>query len=654
MIWLAASPVLAVALAVLFLPGLAVAGAAGARGFLLFAAAPATSVAVISVLAIAFPFIGVDWGVPAVLVGAALLAVIAAILHRLSAGRWSGQRAKRQPIRATWTVAAITMAAVIITIQLGIILGDPANVSQTFDAAFHLNGTKYILDTANASSFHLSGLILPEGQSSFYPAAWHGVVSLVAASSGGEILVSANMVNLAVAAVIWPTGVVALTRVLMPGNRIALLGAGLLSASVPGFPILPLDYGVLFPYFLALAFLPLALALAISLSGLTARGGLSPWPLRLLALVAALISMGLAQSAVVFAWAALLTPVLLAVVLRVWTSDRSRGVRLLVVATAAGAVLVLGVAWYVIGRLGNTSPWDAYAGVPQAIYELLSNSRQGDPPAILFSVLVVVGLVALVRSGRWWVAGMWAVAAVFFLLAAALPYGDLRNISIGLFYKDPPRLTALLATVAVPVAVVGFVAVAGWVRRTVAPGFGRRVRSRAGRVAFVVVACLLILVLTQADAMRSAVISASTKYAMTKWSPILSLDERALLERIDESVPEDAVIVGNPWTGASLAYVVGNRRVLNPHFNVSKDPAHILINMHLNEALDRQDVCDALQSANAEYVLDFGVYVRDAGGVLSFDSTTDYKGLVALEDSGVVTEVDREADKVLYEITGCG
>lgn len=655
MSWWAALPAAIVAVLVIFLPGLALLAAAGARRFFLVAIAPAVSVAVYAVLAILFPFVNIPWSVPAVAIAAAVLAAItwavSLLVRRLRADHEGPAASAGQP----GTLLAAVLAAVLIGIQLLIVHGKPDHVSQTFDAAFHLNGVKYMLETANASSFHLSGLILPDGASSFYPAAWHALVALVAGLTGGSVVVATTVVNIAIAALVWPLGSILLARVIFPGNRVAVISAGVLSAAIPAFPILPLDYGVLYPYFLALALLPGALALALSLTGLVGRSTV-PLILRILGLLASLVAIGLAQPSIVFAWAALLVPAALAVVIRL-ASGASTRKRVAAAGIFVAALGILGAGWLVFGRVGQYSPWGPYTSPPVALVELLTNSREGTPIAIVVSVLVVIGLVSLIRSReRWWLAGSWAVAALLFLTAASMHFWTPRNLLLGLFYKDPPRLAALLAVIALPVAVAGAVAVWAFLVAKVWPRLRDRVRPETRRplaLTATVVVVVALIASTQGLAMQSAVRVAATKYNLTEWSPILSIDERVLIERLHTVVPEDAVIVGNPWTGTSLAYVLGDRRVLNPHFNVSPDPRHVLVNMHLSDAASDPEVCAALADLDVGYVLDFGIYTRDAGGVLSFDSTTDYRGLVDLADSGVVTELDREGDKVLYEITGC-
>lgn len=655
MSWLAGIPVALVSVLVLFLPGAALLAAAGGRRFSALAVAPAVSVAIYAVLAILFPIVKLPWNVTTVAVCATAL-IGFTLAASVLVGRLRPRRASPLPeSRQAGTVVAVVLAAVLIGTQLVIVHGEPDHVSQTFDAAFHLNGVKYMLETANASSFHLSGLILPEGASSFYPAAWHAVVALVTELTGGSVVVATTMVNIAIAALVWPLGSILLTRTVFPGSRVAVISAGVLSAAIPAFPILPLDYGVLYPYFLALALLPGAIALGLSLTSLIGRSS-TPVGLRIFGLGASLVAIGLSQPSVVFAWAALLVPAAVAMYLRIirGASARSRAVATGVLVALIGA---LGAGWLVFGRVGLYSPWGPYTNPPVALFELFTNSREGTPIAIVVSVLVIVGLVSLIRSrDRWWLAGSWAVAAVLFLSAASMHLWTPRNLLLGLFYKDPPRLAALLAVAALPVAVAGAVAVWAFLVARVWPRLRNRFGSERRRplaLAAAAVTTVALVASTQGIAMQSAVAVAATKYNLTEWSPILSIDERTLIERLDTVVPADAIIVGNPWTGTSLSYVLGDRRVLNPHFNVSADPRHVLINMHLADATSDPEVCDALAELGVKYALDFGVYTRDAGGVLSFDSTTDFRGLVDLADSGVVTELDREGDKVLYEITGC-
>src|SRR5207249_5985316 len=94
----------------------------------------------------------------------------------------------------------------------------------------------------------------------FYPAAWHDMASLLVQMTGAPVSVAANVLNICVAMVVWPLGCMLLTRIVVGPKPYAVAAAGILSAGFTGFPILLLDFGVLYPNFLSISMLPGALA----------------------------------------------------------------------------------------------------------------------------------------------------------------------------------------------------------------------------------------------------------------------------------------------------------------------------------------------------------------------------------------------------------
>ncbi len=51
------------------------------------------------------------------------------------------------------------------------------------------------------------------------------------------------------AALVWPAGIVFLTVTLFGPHRVLVIAAGVLAAACPAFPLLMIDYGVLYPIF---------------------------------------------------------------------------------------------------------------------------------------------------------------------------------------------------------------------------------------------------------------------------------------------------------------------------------------------------------------------------------------------------------------------
>lgn len=648
MSWLEFAPVALIATFWVAVPGTVALWLIGVRGLPLAAGSGAVSVAFIGGIAIVFGVVGVPWNPLSVGIGIAVAAAILVVIRLLLRRRWPISPGARDDPGAprSMTIAAWAVAAVVISVQLGLGFGRADAISQTFDNGFHLNAVRYILETGNASTFAISGVINGSGA---YPAAWHDLTSLVAISSGASIPVAANAVNFTISAFVWPVAVMLLARVLFPKRPAAMWISAVLSAGLPWFPLLMLTFGVLFPFFLAVAFLPLALALVVSIL----RKGSSlalPLATRIVILVCTAAAIALAQPAVALGLLAFALPVTVAAVIDL-ARHTTVARRVAVVAAAIVALGLFAFAWRRVGSIGYTAPWGQQVGGVEGVFEVFLFFIEGGPPAIAFAVLVLVGLiVSALRAGRRWIAGTWLIGAVFFYIAEVLPTSDLRNLAIGLFYKDPPRLATLFMVLSLPVAMVGTLFLWQQIKRLLArlrPDAGSRATAAAGAVG---VAALLVA--TQGVAMRSAVADAQVVYEINETSPIINIDELALIERLPATTGLEGVAVGNPWTGSNLAYALAGQRVMNPHFNLA-GAERKLINEDLREAASRPDVCEAVHALDIKWVLDFGTYFRDAGGELSFDSTVGYEGLLDLEAVPGFVEVDREGESVLYRVDAC-
>ncbi|KQX06379.1 MULTISPECIES: DUF6541 family protein [unclassified Leifsonia] len=645
--WLEAVPALLIALAWMLVPGAAFLGALGVRGLLLITAAPAASVALIAVVAVALSRLGIEWSPLSVVVVVVLLAAAAWLLRR-----FVFRRPIQPGVRKSWASIAIpwALAAMAVLVQLVIVWGRPDAISQTFDNGFHLNAVRYILDTGNASSLSLTGVISSGGA---YPAAWHDLVSLVAMTPGISIPLAANMINVVVAAVVWPGALLLVARVIFPGRLAALIAAAVLSAVLPWFPLLMLTFGVLFPFFLATALLPVALALAFSLFRVGSDLGTSI-PLRVITAGCALLAIGLAQPAVAFFAVAVALPAFGFFVVAAARSAASRGRMLAIVTAAVIAVSAFAAAWIMVGRMGMYAPWGPKVGDRFGLVETFLLFRDGQPPSFGLALFVIVGLVLMILTRtRLWLVGSWVISALLFFVAEAVGSPEIRVLFIGLFYKDPPRLAALFGVVCVVVGIVGAVKLwdvvsVRWDRRFP----GRPITGTAGRilsVALFVVAAAA----GQIPALDAASSAGRYAWGAGEWAPILSSDERVLLERLTGTTDPDAVIAGNPWTGTNLAYAIADRRVLNPHFNFSQDPDHVLLNSRLNEVASDPEVCATAERLGVEYALDFGSYFGDAAKLLSFDATAAYPGLLDLDTAPGFVEIDRVGPAALYRVPDC-
>ncbi len=643
--WLSALPTVALTAIVLFVPGLIVAVLLRQKGLRILALAPALSVSLIAVAAFAAPFVGLRWGVLPVLLLTVIAAAAALLWSRFVMPRT--RVAARPAVKVDWTVVvALVIPAIVIAFVLARSIGDPEFISQRYDNFFHLNGVQYVLDTGNASPLWLGSMTSPEGIP-FYPSGWHALVSLVVSISGASVASAANATILVVAGAVWPVSAVFLTRTILGRGRFLTAAAGALSTAFPAFPFLPLHYGVLYPLFLGLAVAPVGLAFAWMMlrPGRVIRR-VDVGLLLLLTVPGIAISHPGALMAVI----ALSVPFVIGALAR-WFI-RADGVRMRVVVVcvsaaylAAGAVLLT-----VVRPPANQIYWPVIESLPHAVGEVVSAAVYQYPIAHAVAVLLVIGAYSVIRRGgytRWVLLGMAAVGSVLYVTVAGSTWEILRYWFTAPWYNNAPRLASIWVIAVLPLAALGASSFLSWFLRRRPFGALRRIVSRLPLLASAVVVVVLV-VLFQGAAIRQAAADIEFTYEVRAGGPILSPDEIELINDLPDLVPEDAVIAGDPWTGASFAYGLSGRRVLMPHLLMDLTDDAKTINTRLATEGNSPAVCKALEETGVEYVLDFS-----ADGDFQ-ENDGDYSGLDGLDESPYATLVEARGDAKLFRITACG
>ncbi|MCC3290481.1 DUF6541 family protein [Arthrobacter sp. zg-Y1110] len=637
---------------IFLLPGLLVALLGGVRGYPLLALAPALTVSLVSVGSIVAPMVGLGW------IAGSVLVTVLACAAAFAASWWTRRSVTRTDQPRDWKytaalAAAVAVAVVLIGRRLLWVFGEPDSFSQTFDNVFHLNAIRYILETGAASTFEVGRM----AGNDYYPAAWHDMVALVAELGSAGIPVAVNAVNLFAGAVIWPLGCIYLVQQLFGRKSALVLLAGVLSAAFGSFPLLMLDHGVLNPNVLAIALLPVALGAAVNALGLAAEPSYPPL-VRWLLLVAVIPGMTLAHPSTTMALLAVLIPAAFALAFRksLKPSDGRSPVHKvwpwLGVAAYIGVVAYL---WTVARPVEAASTWVPIQSTGQAIGEAVTGTALGRPVTWAVFILTAFGLAFLLsQRGTRWIASMYLVLTGFYVVVSSFPQDDLRMYLTGVWYNDSPRLAALIPVMAVPVAAYGGWKLLDWASRLPAVAAGlARIRNKAAGPAYVAVvlvgAVALVGVsayLTQKANIRQAAESAKRSYEVTPDASLISNDELELLERLDDEVPEDALIAGNPWTGSSLAYALADRQTLQLHILATYGDDVDTIYNRLRDAPADPEVCQAVESTGVDYVLDFGT--KEVHGI-----DHGFVGLRDLEETGAGRVVDQVGEAKLYEITAC-
>ncbi len=623
-IWLGSIPLFVTALAVLFLPGFLIAVAAGARWLNSLALAIPLSLGVSGVLAIALGFVGLPLS-PTIFfsVSAVLVAVVFAlgwvtrrILRRRGNGATMGSNdfkvAYRRPklLSALVLLGAFLIPMALIAFRYLRGIGNPQNISQTFDDIFHLNAVKFIMETGQGSTLKLGNLT--ETSAGLYPAALHDSMALIGMTGGFSVPEVINATTVVMASIAWPLGMILLTTKLLGESKVVFLGAGLLSMAFSSFPYLLASFGVLYPNHAAFAMLPVSLALTVEALGLS-RTRRKSRILALVALVATLPGVALTHPSAVMALLFFAVPLVFA-----WCVQRVRKYWGTPRASVMVTVSCLGVVVYLIAtyfaakvlRPEGADTWPPVQTPAQAFGEALSSAPLGAATSVPLLALTLVGIFAAVRNFRtkWPLIGFFLVGVFLFVVTSSFPREEFRLFFSGIWYSDSPRLAALLPLATIPLATYGIVWLAqqatfAWRR---VPGVRTTSRFANVQVAVLLAGGLVLCVLLQNNSVSQAERKIADAFALTPQSRLITTDEMSILTQVDDIVPEDESVVADPWMGGSLVYALGDRRTVAPHIFGKRSTDEELLLTQWDEAAYNTQVCNAVRDTGAYWALDFG------------------------------------------------
>ncbi|HEY9355988.1 MAG TPA: DUF6541 family protein [Arthrobacter sp.] len=658
--WLPVLPQILLSVLLLLAPGLAVSLALRFRSFDALALSPALSVGILVVTSTVTPFVGVGFGPVPVALVTLILAVV---------GYWVGPKSPSRETtsgggpsgvwRRATPFAAFAVASALISWRAIQVIGSPDSFSQTYDAVFHLNAVRFALDTGQASSLTIGAMT----GGGFYPAGWNAVAMFVASVTGEGVPVTVNITSIVLASVFWPLSCLLMTTWVAGRRTAATLAAGIACASLGAFPLLMMDFGVLYPNLLAISVLPASIALAARMTGAAAttqRPGLPA----VLALLLSLAGLVVSHPTTFMAWLVWTLPMVGLCVYRLapglWKDRAANRHRFnLHVAGAVGYCIGFLALWIFLRPPEEASFWGPYHTVPQAVGEALLVSPMGLAPAWLVAPLVLLGLWACFQSpGRHaWVAISFVTFAGLYVVVSGFPISPLRNFLAGVWYNDSYRLAALLPVGAVLLVAVGVCwagerAKSGPWREPVQKFLGRASAAtpdqgpRLAAIAGIAVMSAAAIALGQQGGLQQEVAQASRQYSISDNSPLVSADELAVIRRLERTVPADSTLLGNPYTGAALSYALGDRKAAQLHILSYISPELQEIYDDLDVVVSDPDVCAAVKDENAYYALDFGSKEVHGG-----DHTPP--GLKHLDRNPGVELVDSQGEAKLYRITAC-
>lgn len=656
-VWISLVPLIVTVCGLLILPGLLTTAASGLPLRTAAPLAPAASVAIIAGAGVVAPLVRVPWGVPLVAALTAIL-TLAAALARLIVSRVRARRAgsadgaatrapTSRPSRADVLTGLVLLgfSALIMTWLVARELNTPDAISQTFDAVFHLNAVEWILRTGNASSIkcHLES---PEG--GVYPMGWHTLVALtMKVAHSTSIPLVTNATTIAVSALVWPGGCLALASRLFNGRRLAMIATALLCTATASFPLLVISFGVLYPNFLALALLPGMIASLLDL--FPAHDEPSAPPLLIPALVLAVAGLGLAQPNAIVTFLIALIILMGAWIMRAVNGAKrggpARQIRTRIIVCAITTLATVGV-WIGVRPPQRSATWGPNNVMSAVIGEILTSTPQGLPIAWVVAVPAIVGAVAAWRRRRLrWLVIFHAVGCLLYLASKTMPMGDLRYYVVGTWYSDTNRLAALIPLGAIPLAALGTCVIADRAAQRLTtlrlhePGARRR-------IAYAVLVANLVLLGPASTATSQALHKLEAPYTMNAGSELLTPDELGLIRMLPGLVGEDDTVAVDPSTGAALAYSLAGTSTTIKHIFYHDTPDLEVVDKKLRLAGKDPQVCEAVNNLGIRYVLYF------PGRTLH--NRRPFSGFVNLPTAGGFELVAQYGRAALYRVTACG
>lgn len=654
MSWWTVAPGILLMAGLWILPGYAVLRLLGVRGLVAWGAGPAVTSGLAGVLAIGYDLVGLWWGLWTFLLGCALVAGVAALVGwRLGttndpAGvRVAGERRlsarERGWLGATFALGTGSLAAVMMT---G--MGRADQPLQAWDAIYHVNALWFIRETGNASSLGGLAPLYAEAVAPYYPTVWHSIVAI--APGFPQVTEASNASSVVLGTAVWIGGLLALTRVVWSARALPVVLTPVIAATYVAFPAVAVSMLGVWPFAVSVACLPGTLALMI-----VALRGDQSWRMHLahgLGFVAATTGVVLAHGSGLFSLALLAAPLLAVLLARQGRRFWRRGLRapVLVVSAALVVGVVAGVVFLV-----SFPPVEAILGYRrggQDSYLPGIGSLLIDHPLIyvypiesvnlIVTAMVFIGIWLTLRGthARWLVVAL--IAAWFLTLLAAGPVDNPLRVLAGFWYTQASRLNQLAVIPCIVLAAGG----AAWLARKVADRSGTPVV--AGAVAVVLALVTLTSGLrwpTQTEVMASVY----TTWPIA-WGTILEPEEIEMIDRAAATLPEDAVVLGEPVAGSPYLLARSDVQVVYPQLTLITDsPARVLLAQDFRWWWRDTAVCDAVQELGVTHVYSDDLTFEEGA---KWEETTSGLRHIDADRPGFEL-VDRGGHAAIWEFTGC-
>jgi hypothetical protein len=458
-----------IALFLLITPGTIVARITQLTWPVAIAVGPALTYGVVALAIIPFGALGIPWNGWTALAALAAVCLVATGLQLLLA-RYRDTEASEEEARGISRWPAVAVAAGVL---LGAVLIMWAgyrglthwqSVPSTWDAVWHANEVRYMLDTGQASSTHMGELRNVEThQPLYYPSVFHALTAVYCQLTGAAPTTGYTLNSLAASVWLFPSSAATLTWFLLRPVTTQWRAAGAsataaaLSASFTSVPYVEFGvaampnlaaYGVAIPTFVLIA------------STLRHRDRIAAAVLALVGVLSVHLTGGFIVILFLLGWWLLDA---------LWHPVRGRladSLTLAAVVVPTAGILApqfIGVLKQADIIAGHAFP--SFKSVKQGVIDaLLLHTRHLNDFPIQYGLVVLagIGMVILLYKRIWWPPAVWLVLTVATVYSGAPfrnPFGRAIEGFSQFFYNDPRRLTAVVTMLLTPMAAIALFAI---------------------------------------------------------------------------------------------------------------------------------------------------------------------------------------------------
>lgn len=530
----------------------------------------------------------------------------------------------------------------------------PHEPSPRVDPMYHYNVLNAIEETGVVSMFAAVDFNYGVQVSHvFYPTVWHAVAFLGVPLVG--IIAAANALTYLVTPILFVVNSALLGRVVFHRSPAATATAAIAAGILPAFPGGLAFTRAFWPNELAVAMLPGLLVLMILLLR-RSRPGLvrsHPWTylLTITITLTAIAGLGFTHPSVFFSFVLIAVPLLLGAVLkalRVVRRTMSRRAHHAFVLVLIGVSIICVTILFIPDQVRSfvmrqgVQRWDDFLlkGVSMMVnWPTDVENPAGVLMALVYIPLVVIGIWQLWhrREHRWvtvaWVIQLLVIAGSYF------PLPLFSSVS-GLWYSDTFRLYAVQAVI-LPLVIT---ACAAWVQGLRSEKGSLSMRVRWTAVWAAILAGLLGTAYITLGGARNV------GWASPDARPVAVSPEWELLERTDQVLPGDAIVIGDPASGVAYVPLVSDADSVFTQMNtrdVDEDGAFLLENF--DDIHQDPRVCDLLEHYG------IGYFYEDAPFEYNYSEREEVMpGFYEVDTSDGFTLLDEGGGAKVWRIDACG